>query len=489
MKKRVSIYVLLLITIALLLLIIWLFTGMLEKNYDTYMDIVSDSNHKLVELAEVRECVRDMETFAKCMITEDTVMMNQFLDNHNEQYYSALEKLTELKEAKSDREYYYAYDLIKMLDYYSKHFENFKELCFSNTREIYLRDTYESLDRVIGYILNEIDRAYAYYLRNTKNTITAALDSNQQLRNRSNTISIVILLICTIVLGIMSTAIIMPVRTLKKRMNHYTEYQEDLDIPYSGLELLEIADISNTYTNLIQEINQKRAIEIELYKQQMQNMEMKSLLESSELHMLQMQINPHFLFNTLNSIHSLAEIESATLAATTIEQLSTILRYSLNTGKRNVTLGEELEVVKDYIEIQRLRFGNRFSFKLDIPTELFKTQIPCMIIQPIIENSIQHGFEGMKTGGLVECIGREDKGILTIKIRDNGKGMDQNKVKQIRSMEHIPKPEQYDSHHGIGLDNVLKRMEILYGENHVRITSDVNCGTEIELIIPVQVSN
>ena len=247
------------------------------------------------------------------------------------------------------------------------------------------------------------------------------------------------------------------------------------------MQLSEIYDITQTYLYLIREIGNKHALEMELYRQQMHNIEIKSLLDRSELKMLQMQMNPHFLFNTLNSIHVLAQLGDFEQTSSMIERLSGILRYSMRSQKRFVSLREECAIIADYVAIQRVRFEDRIDYVQEVPGSLLSAQIPCMILQPLVENAILHGFEDLNAGGRITLRAQKEDGGLRIRVLDNGRGMPEELVERImRPASDAPDGGGY----GIGLDNVLRRMALLYGDGNVRIESAPGEGTSVELFFP-----
>ena len=279
----------------------------------------------------------------------------------------------------------------------------------------------------------------------------------------------------------MTLIIARPIAALKRRMERYTQTQSDTGETYEHLQLSEIYDITQTYLYLIREIGNKHALEMELYRQQMHNIEIKSLLDRSELKMLQMQMNPHFLFNTLNSIHVLAQLGAFEQTSSMIERLSGILRYSMRSQKRFVSLREECAIIADYVAIQRVRFEDRIDYVQEVPGSLLSAQIPCMILQPLVENAILHGFEDLNAGGRITLRAQKEDGGLRIRVLDNGRGMPEELVERImRPASDAPDGGGY----GIGLDNVLRRMALLYGDGNVRIESAPGEGTSVELFFP-----
>ena len=214
----------------------------------------------------------------------------------------------------------------------------------------------------------------------------------------------------------------------------------------------------------------------------MNNMEMKYQLDKARLDMLQAQVNPHFLFNTLNAIYALTIQENARNSGEMISYLSSILRYSLSSLSSFVEIDHELEILSDYIHILKLRFGDTIKFNVSIEDGLEDAEIPCMVIQPLIENSIMHAFNPPGDDDRVNVIIRRDGEDICITVSDNGSGMSRELVRRIHTGEKLTTTEP-DAHHGIGLDNVVKRMNILYGPGHIKIDSAPGVGTRITLVI------
>ncbi|MGI6141507.1 MAG: sensor histidine kinase [Caldicoprobacterales bacterium] len=231
---------------------------------------------------------------------------------------------------------------------------------------------------------------------------------------------------------------------------------------------------------LIEEINTKAGIEKELHKQQIKNLEMSTLLNQSELKFLQSQINPHFLFNTMNSISALALIEGADETKKMIENLSAILKYNLKRGNEQVTLEDEYAIVESYLYIQRARFGNRIKFVLDIDKAVMDYPVPGMILQPLVENAIKHGLEPMEEEGLLELIIKDMCTDIVITIRDNGVGMSEERLRNI--MANMNNCSSTNT--SIGISNVIRRLELMFGRNVVDIRSTLGLGTEVYIMLP-----
>ncbi|WHY74725.1 sensor histidine kinase [Fictibacillus enclensis] len=214
--------------------------------------------------------------------------------------------------------------------------------------------------------------------------------------------------------------------------------------------------------------------------------ELDSLLKELELKHLQNQINPHFLFNTLNTISRTAYFENAEETSKLIHAVSTLLRYSLGNINQSVRLREEIKVVTEYFYIQKTRFSDRITFSVNVEEECMRILVPRLILQPIVENAFIHGVEGMEEGGNISLNILSENGRTIAEIHDNGAGMPEELVTLITN--HQEKNNQHVGHStGIGLQNVMRRMELFYqSENLVTISSKKGKGTSVKLIFPME---
>jgi len=203
------------------------------------------------------------------------------------------------------------------------------------------------------------------------------------------------------------------------------------------------------------------------------------LLLEARLDALQRQINPHFLFNTLNSIASLVRSRPE-LAREMIVKLGNILRALLQDRDAFVPLGEELAFTDDYLDIEVVRFGEKLTVVKDIADDTLSVEVPSMLLQPLIENSIKHGLEPRISGGTVTLRSRLVDGRLMIEIEDDGVGVEPGRDVT------APVSGLVREGTGIGMKNVRERMEVLYGdEATVELVSRPGRGTRVRLTMPL----
>ena len=204
--------------------------------------------------------------------------------------------------------------------------------------------------------------------------------------------------------------------------------------------------------------------------------EQEKLLLTARVEALASQINPHFLFNTLTSIQSLIRTNPET-ARTVIVKLSGLLRRLLRSRDHFVTLREELESIDEYLDIEVIRFGPQLKVEKQISPDTLEVIVPSMILQPLVENSIKHGFSRKVGGGRIVIRSVRQNGHAIIEVEDDGMGMTEDRLNTALT-------------DGIGLSNVNERLSVIYGATYrVRITSVPNLGTIIRLEIPDMVSS
>ncbi len=216
--------------------------------------------------------------------------------------------------------------------------------------------------------------------------------------------------------------------------------------------------------------------------------------KQAELAALQSQINPHFLYNILDSIRGQALIDNNKEIAMMVKALADFFRYSISRRGEMVTLREELANVKNYMTIQQYRFDNRFSLQIVIAEEdeiAYDFLIPKLIIQPIVENAIYHGLKNTVEGGVITIeINRTERNLILM-ISDNGEGMDFKSLEELN--KRIKSPDQFynevreDSslHSGIALPNIHKRIQLLFGEEYgLQVYSTQKLGTDVEILLP-----
>lgn len=202
-------------------------------------------------------------------------------------------------------------------------------------------------------------------------------------------------------------------------------------------------------------------------------------VKESEFKALQAQINPHFLYNTLDSINWLAKINKQHQIATMVKALGNLLRNSISIKSEVISLGNEINILEDYITIQKCRYEERLDFSIDISQEYWQYMIPKLSIQPLVENSIKHGLEKILGVCKIRVWAESSENGLEIWVQDNGPGMDKDFLAKLNKGEIKPRGS------GIGIKNIDDRIKIIFGREYgIKIDSILGQGTKVCIFIP-----
>lgn len=211
---------------------------------------------------------------------------------------------------------------------------------------------------------------------------------------------------------------------------------------------------------------------IELANKEINEQRLLRLKTKAELEAIRHKINPHFLFNTLNSIVTLIPVQPSK-AEEIVQKFSRLFRFTLDSSEREqIPLSEELEMIEEYLTIEKVRFGEKLNFYLSAENNAGGVYIPPLLLQPLVENSITHGLKNQQTGIeiFVNCILPDDSQLLTITINDTGKGFNIANIKQ-----------------GFGLGGIQERLELIYKDTY---QFEINCndGCLIKIVVPVKLT-
>lgn len=221
-----------------------------------------------------------------------------------------------------------------------------------------------------------------------------------------------------------------------------------------------------------------------VYKLEIQKKDLEMERVRAEINFLQSQMNPHFLFNTLNAILVVCTKNHYTDVTDIIKSLSKLLRRLLSWKEDIVSLEEEIMFVEMYLKIEKFRFRDKFEYQFDIDEEALQYKIPKMSIQPLVENACKHGIQAIEGVGMVKISAFVIDGRLRLNISDNGKGMDSGRLKEILQ---AVRTEEHSSGSSIGMHNVYRRLELYYNDQvRFDIVSSPNQGTTVFFEIPIR---
>ncbi|MEY7999072.1 PocR ligand-binding domain-containing protein [Clostridium sp. Mt-5] len=245
------------------------------------------------------------------------------------------------------------------------------------------------------------------------------------------------------------------------------------------------ADFLYMFANLIAKMGIANITHSELLQETKEKMKFQQLARDIQIKSIQAQINPHFLFNTLNTMASMSLLESSNNTVELIYALSDILRYSLRNSDKMVNISTEIDNIKKYLFIQSVRFKDKLDYEINISSNVLDCKIPAMTLQPIIENAVIHGIEPKKEFGKVRIISKIlSEKYIVFEIQDNGVGMGAKELKSLKNKMNSSNKD--DSNISIGIQIVQDRIKYYFGSQYgIDIKSSINVGTTVYIKLPL----
>lgn len=349
---------------------------------------------------------------------------------------------------------------------------------------------YAEANRITGYIRTYADRLNLNILNINTTQYLNMSDNLNKLRTSNLILITSVILLNVLVILYLTYNMTKPIIELAHSAEEMSKGNFDADDVkvHSQDELSIMANAFNamkhSIRNYIRELHNKADTESQLLEQQIENLRMQSLLADAEMKALQMQINPHFLFNTLNAGVQLAMIEGADRTSTFLDNMAKIFRYNVKSLDRTVRIKDEIETIKAYEDLFFVRFGDIMKFEYDIDQSLLDIDVPPLIIQPLVENATIHGIGNMERGGVIKVSLDKEDTVVRVSVQDNGAGMSE----ETRQM--ILKCQMYGSDTsghmtGIGIYNVVQRLKLFFKHDDViEVMSAPGKGTRVTLKIP-----
>ncbi|MCR4807552.1 MAG: sensor histidine kinase [Lachnospiraceae bacterium] len=301
---------------------------------------------------------------------------------------------------------------------------------------------------------------------------------------------LVLVAICNVLLIILATkSITDPLKLLAKRANEVSMGQMEGELLEVGSHD-EVGVVTKAFNQM--QVNLRDYIEkvkdnaLKENAMMEKELRMNAALKEAQLKYLQAQINPHFLFNTLNAGAQLAMLEGADRTNIYIQKMADFFRYNIKKNHELVTISEEIELIDNYIYILNVRFSGDIHFEKNIDEDLLSIEIPSMTLQPVVENAVNYGIRNIDWEGLITLSLYREDDRACISVKDNGVGIPQDKIDRILSDEVVSSEPTGDSN-GIGLNNVIARLDLHYNADNVFsiISEGENRGTEVLIRIPV----
>lgn len=447
------------------------------------MDNVYASNAELTELSQVFEKVQDnMYDYLK--VKSSQVLLDYY--QNEAKYRNQLEKLNEKNI--NDSAKLLERNIRKMSETYLDCTAETVAAKRGRNVEKYKRK-YDDATKLYGYIQSSIDELNNLMFQENSSTYSV-LRAVMRYLEISNTIIMIVIVAGGMILLILATRkMFIPLSNMAEAAQlvgqgnfrvkmHDTDAQDELGV------------VTRAFNTMVENLDLYMARTKASMEKEQQMMERELLMENhlkeAQLKYLQSQINPHFLFNSLNAGAQLAMMEDAEQTGIFVEKMADFFRYNVKKGQEDATLGEELEAVDNYIYILNVRFAGDIHFSKDVDETLENVRVPSMILQPVVENSVNHGIRDIEWEGKIHLKVTGDADYIRISVKDNGKGMTPEKIESVLSGNKEHKSEEGDST-GIGMNNVISRLELYYEEKGlVEINSDgADKGTEVVIYIPV----
>ena len=290
-------------------------------------------------------------------------------------------------------------------------------------------------------------------------------------------VALLIMAILALVYIPLLNGVIKPIRKLTNHM-HATHFRQPANMPRYSKRNDEIGLMYREYDAVVKSLN-------EYIRKDYQN---KLATMDAQMRALEAQIDAHFLFNTLETINSIAEIEEVEPIQTISMALANMFRYSIKTQSELVPLRDEINHIRNYISIQNIRYDNRFTVDIQIPEETLNERVLKLILQPVIENSINHGFKRCQIRGKILIEAYTDESNLYIRISDDGVGMNETQLENLKNLLNSrPAVEELGKrvYESIGIKNINSRIQLYYGTMYgLNIDSVENEGTTALITVP-----
>lgn len=352
------------------------------------------------------------------------------------------------------------------------------------------RAHYENATRMYGYIVTYISNLNLEQFRSNSERYSE-LQQRFRLFEAVSVIAIVLVMfsnVC-IIIGFVG-ALIRPLKKLAGQADEVAKGNFEIDLlPVEARD--EVGVVTGAFNSMVVSIGRyieriRESMEAERALKEREFL-MEGLLKDARLKYLQAQINPHFLFNTLNAGAQLAMMEGADRTYDYVQRVAQFYRYNMKKSEETVTVAEEVEMVDSYIYILNVRFAGDIHYEKHIDESLLHLEMPGMILQPIVENCVNHGIREMGDRGVIWLSLYEKEGNVCISVKDNGVGMSVETIDKVMSGAYREEGMAAGGN-GIGMDNVISRMRLFTGnENVMTVKSDgKDKGTEVCLYLKRQ---
>lgn len=352
------------------------------------------------------------------------------------------------------------------------------------------KESYELETQLFEYINSYIYRLNNLLFSQNSTNYQALISSMQILEKGSLIIMLAVFVICMLLITLLVHNMIRPLTVLSATAHEVAG--GNLDVPQLPVVYEdEVGVVTRGFNQMLASIREyidrlKDSMETEAQLKERELL-MEAHLKEAQLKYLQAQINPHFLFNSLNAGAQLAAMEDAEKTGVFLERMADFFRYNVRKMSGDASLREEIASVDNYIYILNVRFAGDITYEKKVDADIEEIRVPSMILQPIVENAVQHGIhDNLAEGRITLTVRHANESTLEITVQDNGIGMTKEKIRDIMEDHLLPGTEDSNST-GVAMSNVIHRLELYYNQKDLlRIESDgPGYGTEVTLTLPV----
>lgn len=446
------------------------------------LDSVYASNVNLTELAESLDGVQtDMYNYL-------TVKTSDSLES----YYRSEEKYRNLLEQLNEE---VMDNPVKLLE---KNIRKMSETYLDYTAETVLAKRGRNVEKYKGFYADTL-QMYRYLnsyisdlnVQQFKNNSSSyqALQRGIQYMEVVSTVMLVLMMgVCILMLFFMVKGVVAPLTGMAATANLVGQANFNVKMPPTDAED-EVGVVTRAFNTMVSSLEEYMKLTKENMEKEQEMMERELLMEThlkeAQLKYLQSQINPHFLFNSLNAGAQLAMMEDAEQTCIFVERMADFFRYNVKKGSEDATLMEEVEAVENYIYILNVRFAGDIHYTKDVDESVLDCKVPSMILQPIVENAVNHGIRNIEWEGTIHLLIERDGDSIRISVKDNGKGISRERIAQVLDGE-VQSEENPGDSTGIGMHNVISRLELYYNQKDLlTIQSEgEDQGTEVIITIP-----
>ena len=353
------------------------------------------------------------------------------------------------------------------------------------------RTSFSNAQKLYDYLNTWINELNSRQFRNNSDSFTSLQKAIRPMAVVSTALIIVMMGVSTLMLYIMLRGVVRPLSDLATTARIVGEGNFHVKMPPTDSRD-EVGVMTRTFNTMVSSLEDYMRLSRENLEKEQQMKERQLMMEASlkeaQLKYLQSQINPHFLFNSLNAGAQLAMMEDAEQTSIFVQRMADFFRYNVKKGTEDATLEEEVEAVENYIYILNVRFAGDIHFYKEVDESVLSCRVPSMILQPVVENAVNHGIRNIDWEGRIDLTVSGEENMIRIVVRDNGKGMSPEKIREIFSGDDSISEEVLPSTDstGIGLRNVIRRLELYYeqeGLTEIRSEGE-NKGTEVIIRIP-----